>query len=108
MNKSSSSYNKSFEQYQEQEQYHHSQFFKYFELQKRVEHPDTNLPGGGEQYIVDKNLWKCRFCNKTKDDGASFKKKAHILPEQVGNKLIVSHSECDDCNVLFADRKSVV
>ncbi|HLR26104.1 MAG TPA: hypothetical protein VK112_09580 [Fodinibius sp.] len=106
MNKSNSNNRQTFEQYNEQEQNHHYQFFKYYELQNRIKHPDINVPGGGEQCIVDKNLWKCRFCNRTKDDGASFNKKAHLLPEQLGNKLIISHSECDDCNELFANYES--
>lgn len=106
MNESSSSNHQNFEQYIEQEQNNYSQFLKYYEIQNRIVHPDTNVPGGGEQYIIDKKIWKCRFCNRTKKEGASFKKKAHVLPEQLGNKLIISHSECDDCNEKFGNYES--
>lgn len=106
MNNSNSEYSKSVEQYLEQEQFNRDQFFKFYELQNRIVHPDPDVPGGGEQYIIDKNLWECRFCGRSKADGASYKKRAHILPEQLGNKLIISHSECDDCNMFFANHES--
>lgn len=106
MNNSNSDYRKFLEQYLEQEQFNQDQFFKFYELQNRIVHPDTDVPGGGEQHIIDKNLRECRFCSRTKADGASFKKKAHIFPEQLGNKLVISHSECDDCNKFFANHES--
>lgn len=95
-----------FEQYQQQEKEYAREFKNAYDLQNYIEHPDSNVAGGGEQYIIDKGNWECRFCKKTKEDGATFKKKAHVLPEQVGNKLIVSHSECDDCNKLFSEHET--
>jgi hypothetical protein len=41
---------------------------------------------------------KCAFCSKTEFDGASFKADAHAIPENLGNKRVVSHEECDTCN----------
>jgi Protein of unknown function (DUF2934)/HNH endonuclease len=41
---------------------------------------------------------RCRFCDRTKQDGATFRKKAHVLPQALGNRLLVSAEECDTCN----------
>ncbi len=43
---------------------------------------------------------RCRFCGKTKPE-VSFKKIAHAVSENCGNKRIVSNYECDDCNYAF-------
>ncbi|MCO6175482.1 HNH endonuclease [Flavobacterium sp. NRK F10] len=40
----------------------------------------------------------CRYCNS---QNATFKSKAHLLPEFTGNKTIFTHNECDDCNHKF-------
>jgi hypothetical protein len=103
MSKSKADNEKLFQLYQEQERDFAQNFKQQYELQNYIEHPDTDVPGGGDQHIIDKGHWKCRFCGKTKKDGASFKKKAHVLPEQIGNKLIISHSECDVCNERFSN-----
>ena len=42
----------------------------------------------------------CRFCGKTNAE-TTFRKKAHVLPELIGNKHFVSYYECDDCNSKF-------
>lgn len=41
---------------------------------------------------------KCRFCNKYAN---SYKKKAHAVPELLGNKNLISMNECDECNEFF-------
>jgi HNH endonuclease len=43
----------------------------------------------------------CRFCGQGKKS-TTFKKKAHILPEFMGNKLFFSNFECDKCNSHFS------
>lgn len=46
----------------------------------------------------------CRFCGGRKIDGSvRFGKKAHALPELVGNRTLFTNYECDDCNQLFGD-----
>lgn len=42
----------------------------------------------------------CRFCGKN-SKMTSFKKKAHIIPEFMGNKYAFSNYECDICNEYF-------
>jgi transcriptional regulator with XRE-family HTH domain len=44
---------------------------------------------------------KCLFCTKTSEDGATFKKAAHIIPTALGNDYLKSAEECDDCNDYF-------
>ncbi|WGE85301.1 HNH endonuclease [Actinobacillus equuli] len=46
---------------------------------------------------------KCRFCNKTKEQGASFKKIAHVIPASLGNKYLKTLEECDECNEYFGN-----
>lgn len=41
----------------------------------------------------------CRFCKC--DDPEKFRKKAHTIPEALGNKWITSLDECDDCNIKY-------
>jgi len=43
----------------------------------------------------------CRFCGKSFPD-VSFREKAHIIPEFMGNKKLFSKYECDDCNHYFS------
>ena len=50
--------------------------------------------------LGDKENRVCRFCRLAKPD-VSFRKRAHALPESIGNKSIFSFYECDDCNEYF-------
>ena len=43
----------------------------------------------------------CRFCGRGATD-TKFKKRAHAIPELLGNKYLLSDSECDQCNELFS------
>ncbi|WP_041768761.1 HNH endonuclease [Pseudovibrio sp. FO-BEG1] len=54
----------------------------------------------GEQ---DKKQRVCRYCQRSKSDGANFKSRAHAIPESIGNKTIFSNEECDDCNHFFSN-----
>jgi len=42
----------------------------------------------------------CRFCQKTWP-AVSFNTDAHIIPESLGNRYLVSEYECDECNAKF-------
>jgi len=45
----------------------------------------------------------CRFCmRKYKPKEVTFKKKAHAIPEALGNKYIFLNEECDTCNEYFS------
>jgi len=48
---------------------------------------------------LDKEL-VCRFCKRKKPD-VTFSKDAHIIPELLGNRHLVSDFECDSCNLKF-------
>ncbi|CAI9677154.1 HNH endonuclease [Elizabethkingia anophelis] len=56
----------------------------------------------GMNRIIIGNKKHCRFCNKTINEGAMFKKKSHAISEALGNKRIISIEECDDCNNKFS------
>lgn len=43
----------------------------------------------------------CRFCDRASPE-ATFKKKAHAVPELIGNKTLFSLYECDECNDRFS------
>jgi hypothetical protein len=42
----------------------------------------------------------CRFCNQT-EPAVSFKKDAHMIPDYLGNRHLLSDDECDSCNEKF-------
>lgn len=44
---------------------------------------------------------KCRFCGLS-EPNTSFKETAHLIPEFLGNKYLISEFECDHCNKIFA------
>jgi hypothetical protein len=44
---------------------------------------------------------KCRFCQRTAVDGASFKSAAHAIPKALGNDFLKLGDECDECNSYF-------
>lgn len=43
---------------------------------------------------------RCRFCGKSEDE-VSFDMVAHAFPESIGNHVLASNYECDDCNKYF-------
>ena len=47
---------------------------------------------------------KCRFCGNVKKE--SFTKKAHAVPHSIGNNVLKSSYECDDCNSKFCKMES--
>jgi hypothetical protein len=46
----------------------------------------------------------CRFCSRTKIEGAKFNKIAHAISEALGNKNIILNDECDECNEYFGSK----
>lgn len=48
-----------------------------------------------------KEYRRCRYCHRTQDDGATFKKIGHTISEGLGNKAIITNDECDECNEYF-------
>ena len=57
------------------------------------------VPG---QYLGDANNKICRFCGKNKSE-TSFRSEAHVFPQFVGNKKLLSYYECDSCNKFFSE-----
>lgn len=55
---------------------------------------------GHKQYIGTRFI--CRFCGRDRES-ASFKHKAHAIPEFLGNHSLIVNSECDDCNAHFGN-----
>lgn len=62
---------------------------------------DKNVENKDKRFIGNKEKRKCRFCGKEKGE-TTFKKVAHAIPELVGNKVLISFEECDECNEIFA------
>ena len=44
----------------------------------------------------------CRFCKVLFSKEEKFKSKAHLFPQLIGNKYLLSDFECDKCNSLFS------
>ncbi|MEC3906439.1 HNH endonuclease [Tamlana sp. 2201CG12-4] len=51
-------------------------------------------------FLGNKKDRECRFCGKNSKE-TTFKMKAHIMPEFMGNKKYFSYFECDNCNQYF-------
>jgi len=72
-------------------------FFDFYQLEKKP----IVIPHERIRYNEPLPQRVCRFCGK--DDNNSFKKKAHTVPQTLGNKFLLSFDECDDCNSLFGE-----
>lgn len=51
--------------------------------------------------LLPKERRVCRFC-KGSYPNVTFKKNAHLLPEFLGNRTLLSDFECDVCNAYFS------
>lgn len=67
----------------------------------RYELKTENIRNEDKKYIGNKHERMCRFCGKTKGE-TTFKKVAHAIPELIGNKVLISFEECDECNKIFS------
>ena len=52
------------------------------------------------QLLLEATTRECRFCRR-KQPEVSFRKRAHAVPEAVGNKTLRTRYECDVCNDFF-------
>lgn len=59
-------------------------------------------PVHGMQIIGNSRKKICRFCGKD-ESTVSFSKCAHVFPEAIGNHVLASNYECDECNEFFGD-----
>lgn len=59
------------------------------------------LATGGTKEVLGKKPSPCRFCGRSGPE-VTFKKIAHAVPEFVGNGVLVTLYECDDCNDRFS------
>ena len=61
----------------------------------------AHLVRPGEREVLGRSDNRvCRFCGRN-DATASFKDRAHAIPESLGNKSLFTTYECDKCNHLF-------
>ena len=49
----------------------------------------------GEQ---DRTKRICRYCHRSEAQGAKFTQEAHAISDTLGNKVLYSYDECDECN----------
>jgi len=59
-------------------------------------------PSKGKQVLGSIENRQCRFCGKGNRE-STFRKKAHAIPELIGNNLLFTNYECDDCNKYFSE-----
>ncbi|KIA92251.1 hypothetical protein OC25_17600 [Pedobacter kyungheensis] len=59
-----------------------------------------HLTAGSPKQFLGINNKICRFCNQ-RWPVVKFKKIAHALPRCIGNNVLFSYNECDDCNNKF-------
>jgi hypothetical protein len=52
-------------------------------------------------YMGDRSNKVCRFCHRNASS-VTFRQEAHLLPEFMGNKNLLSNFECDECNARFS------
>ena len=76
-----------------------NQFRSVYEQQKSVKDE-------GYKIVLGNKNKQCRFCGRGAPN-VTFKKKAHVIPQLLGNRNIVSLFECDSCNEdIFSDYES--
>jgi hypothetical protein len=61
---------------------------------------DFIFPPDEKPNLKPKNERICRFCGLRQPD-TKFKRDAHLIPESLGNKTLLSDFECDKCNHFF-------
>ncbi len=73
-------------------------FFNIYEVELVINFDDLTK----KIYVGEFANRVCRFCGKAKP-AVSFKKEAHVVPQFLGNRFLLSAQECDICNKLFGD-----
>ncbi len=57
---------------------------------------------GHREFLGNRDVRVCRFCRKS-NPHVSFRKDAHVVPQLLGNRSLMSFYECDACNKKFGD-----
>lgn len=73
---------------------------KFLEIYQELLHFDNINDSSQDKVYLGEKPKQCRFCGK-KESETSFKKVAHAISENAGNKIIISNYECDECNYSF-------
>ena len=76
------------------------EFFKHYQLVDAITCPDSKI-----MTLKRKADRVCRFCRR-KYGEVSFNSEAHQLSRLIGNKYLISDSECDECNKTFGKYES--
>jgi hypothetical protein len=74
---------------------------EYFTERYSVLYNRSLMPESKIEFIGHKDIRVCRYCGRGKPE-ATFRKKAHALPELIGNRRLFAYDECDACNDLFS------
>jgi HNH endonuclease len=67
-------------------------FIEHYDLETEIVCPDKKMI-----LSIPKQERVCRFCNK-KYPEVTFRDDAHVIPESIGNRYLISDFECDSCN----------
>jgi HNH endonuclease len=67
-------------------------FVEHYDLETEIVCPDKKMI-----LAIPKKERVCRFCNK-KHPEVTFRDDAHVIPESLGNRYLISDFECDFCN----------
>lgn len=62
---------------------------------------DVNLIGDKAFTLAGAGIRHCRFCQR-KDGLVTFQDEAHAFPELIGNRILLTEYECDQCNAHFS------
>lgn len=76
------------------------EFLELYGIEKMVFCPEEK-----PRNLKEKNDRICRFCGVSKSP-KKFKKAAHVIPELMGNRYLISDFECDDCNHHFGTQEN--
>ncbi len=60
------------------------------------------ISSGQKRILGDSSNKQCRFCERDQNQ-VSFRKDAHAISEFTGNKHLLVHYECDECNQDFGE-----
>ncbi|MGV2967257.1 HNH endonuclease [Paenibacillus sp. AGC30] len=74
--------------------------FEFYSKHYRTEYFVFNFVS--DMILGDKNNRVCRFCGLSSPE-VKFEKKAHAIPESIGNKHVLTYYECDMCNEFFGN-----
>src|SRR5258706_1693929 len=72
-------------------------FFNVYRHQKTIE---TDL---SEKIYLGTDHKVCRFCGKHSPI-VKFRTDAHVIPQSIGNRYLLSYFECDTCNHFFGNK----